>query len=174
MSWRAVFNGYVFSHTKDDFTFSLGDSVDLAVTLDINEYNGYENVSVVVRDIKLSEENSLECLQSIRIYEKMCINNKATADDLRSILPSRSDFALVYRRIKSCAELTTSLPKLWCEFGGKISCGKIMVILRALSELRLIGCEQLAENLKIKALEYSGKADLSSAPIMIKLKEAIN
>lgn len=163
-----------FSHTKDDFTFSLGDSVDLAVTLDINEYNGYENVSVVVRDIKLSEENQLECLQSIRIYERMCINKKTAADELKCILPSRADFALVYRKIKSCAELTTSLPKLWCEFGGNISCGKIKVILRALSELKLIGCEQIEDTLKIKALEYSGKADLSSAPIMKRLQGAIN
>ena len=163
-----------FSHTKDDFTFSLGDSVDLAVTLDINEYNGYENVSVVVRDIKLSEENQLECLQSIRIYERMCINKKTAADELKGILPSRADFALVYRKIKSCAGLTTSLPKLWCEFGGNISCGKIKVILRALSELKLIGCEQIEDTLKIKALEYSGKADLSSAPIMKRLQGEIN
>ena len=104
----------------------------------------------------------------------MCINKKTAADELKGILPSRADFALVYRKIKSCAELTTSLPKLWCEFGGNISCGKIKVILRALSELKLISCEQIEDTLKIKALEYSGKADLSSAPIMKRLQGEIN
>ncbi|MCQ4022263.1 MULTISPECIES: single-stranded-DNA-specific exonuclease RecJ [unclassified Ruminococcus] len=164
-----------FSHTRDSFTFSLGDCVDLAVTLDINEYNGYENVSVVVRDIKLSEENPFECLQSIRIYEKMSINSRTMAEKLSGILPSRADFALVYREIKAHGELKTSLARLWCCFGcGKLSCGKLKVILTAMAELQLISCEENGDILTIKALEYNGKADLSSAPVMLKLKKGID
>lgn len=168
-------NVMYFSHTKDDFIFSVGDSVDLAVTLDINQYNGAENVSVVVRDIKLSEENPLECLQSVRIYEKMCINDSISADDLSKIMPTRADFALIYRKIKSAPELKTSLAKLWCEMGcGKISCGKIKVILTAMTQLKLINCEENGDVISLKALEYNGKADLSKAPVMIKMQEGTN
>ncbi|MGN0498920.1 MAG: single-stranded-DNA-specific exonuclease RecJ [Acutalibacteraceae bacterium] len=164
-----------FSHTKDEFAFRLGDSVDLAVTLDINEYNAVESVSVIVRDIKLSSENTLECLQSIRIYEKMSINNKLSSENLKGIIPSRADFALVYRYIKAQGELKTSLSRLWCDLGcGTISCGKLKVILTALSELELISCERNGELLRIKTLQYSGKADLSSAPVIIKLQGKIN
>lgn len=164
-----------FSHTKDEFAFRLGDCVDLAVTLDINEYNGAESVSVIVRDIKLSMENTLECLQSIRIYEKMSINNKLSSDNLKGIMPSRADFAVVYRYIKAQGELKTSLSRLWCDLGcGTISCGKLKVILTALSELELISCERNGELLRINTLQYSGKADLSSAPVIIKLQGKIN
>lgn len=164
-----------FSHTKDDFIFRLGDCVDLAVTLDVNEYNGIESVSVIVRDIKLSEENPDECLQSLRIYEKMSINKLLSADDINKILPTRADFALVYREIRKQPELKTSLSRLWCTLGkDKISYGKVKVIIEALCELSLVKCEQDGEILKISTLEYGGKADLSKAPIMVKLQEGLN
>lgn len=163
-----------FSHTKKDFMFKLGDSVDLAVTLDVNEYNGSESVSVVVRDIKLSEENPEKCLQSLRIYEKIKVNKLLGADDINSILPTRADFAAVYREIKKQPELNTSLSQLWCAVGkDKISCGKIVVIIEALCELSLVSCEHNGEILKIKVLEYSGKADLTTAPIMQKLQNSL-
>lgn len=159
-----------FSHSKNDFVFKLGDTVDLAATLDINEYNGTKNVSVIVRDIKLSEENPKECLQSLRIYEKMSVNKHLSSQELAEISPIRAEFAAVYREIKKQPELRTSLSRLWCTFGGKIPCGKICVILRAMSELSLISCEKLKDVVVIKALEYEGKADLTKAPVMTKLR----
>lgn len=163
-----------FSHTKDRFIYKIGDTVDLAVTIDINVYGGVESVSTVVRDIKLSAENTQLCLQSLRLYEKMIVNKHCTAENFNLIYPTRADFALVYRLIKGSGKMNTSLSKLWCDIGeDKISCGKIKVILKALSELLLIECTEDGDNLKISALEYSGKADLLKAPVMVKLQRGL-
>lgn len=159
-----------FSHSKDDFVFGLGDTVDIAATLDINEYGGAQSVSVIARGIKLSEENPVKCLQSLRIYERMSINKHLNPQELAEILPIRADFAAVYREIKKQPELRTNLSALWHTFGGKITCGKICVILKAMSELSLISCERLKDVIVISALEYEGKADLTKAPVMKKLR----
>lgn len=164
-----------FSHSKDDFIFRLGDSVDLAVTLDINEYNGKQSVSVVVRDIKLSEEKTDEYLQSLRIYEKISINKNLNNQEIMSIFPKREEFARVYREIKKQRGSVTSISKLCCTIGDmNISYGKIKVIIEALAELSLIDYETNCDLIKIQILQYDGKVDLTKAPIMLKIQSALN
>lgn len=160
-----------FSHTAEDFVYVQGDVVDLAVTLDINGYNGVETVSIIIRDIKLNRENPLEYLQSLRICEKIKGNKPLAVGDKEAIYPDRAEFALVYREIKRRGSLKTDLSRLRLTAGdGKISAGKLEVIIEAMSELGLISCEKNGEVLKLCTLDYDGKADLLSAPIMKKIQ----
>lgn len=160
-----------FSHTMEDFVYEQGDVVDLAVTLDINNYNGVESVSIIIRDIKLSQENPLDYLQSLRICEKIKGNRPLADGDREAVFPDRADFALVYREIKRHSGLKTSLSRFrLTAASGKISAGKLEIIINAMSELGLISCEESGEVMKLSALDYDGKADLLSAPIMKKIQ----
>lgn len=164
-------NAVYFSHTIEEFVYEQGDVVDLAVTLDINNYNGVESVSIIIRDIKLAQENPLDYLQSMRICEKIKGNKPLADGDRERILPDRADFALIYREIKRHSGFKTSLSRLRITAAaGKISAGKLEIIINAMSELGLISCEESGEVMKLSALDYQGKADLLSAPIMKKIR----
>ncbi len=163
-----------FSHNKGDFTFETGDVLDLAVTLDINRYNDIESVSIILKDVKYSGDDTGECLRSLRIYEGLVTGENLPRALLKTILPSRDEFAVIYRKIRSVATLKTSLPALWHNAGGRISCGKIMVIIQALEELSLIKYISKGEALELSALDYGGKAELSSAPIIVRINKAMN
>lgn len=167
---NTIINAMKFFTSTEEFPYAIGDTLDLAVTLDINEYNGNTSVSVITKAIKASADNSEEILKSQRIFENFCNGNKLSVDELQSILPDRNDFALLYRFLKSNNGYDYPFETLVYKLDNKLSFGKIRVILEAMSELGLI---EICEGLKvshIKLIEVTGKVDLDSARIISKLK----
>ena len=159
-----------FFTSTEELPYKIGDTLDLAVTLDTNEYNGNISVSVIAKAIKASADNADDILKSLRIFEKFCNGESLSAEDIRSILPDRNDFALLYRFLKSNNGYDFPFETLVYKLDNKLSFGKIRVILEAMSELGLIEiCEGLKES-HIKLVEVTGKVDLDSARIISKLK----
>ena len=159
-----------FFTSTEEFPYKIGDTLDLAVTLDTNEYNGNISVSVIAKAIKASADNADDILKSLRIFENFCNGESLSAEDIRSILPDRNDFALLYRFLKSNNGYDFPFETLVYKLDNKLSFGKIRVILEAMSELGLIEiCEGLKES-HIKLVEVTGKVDLDSARIISNLK----
>ena len=167
----SVINALYFFTTTEEFPYQKGDLLDLAVTLDTNEYNGNVSVSVIVKAIKADSDDSLEVLQSERIFEDFCLGNPLSKQQLLSILPTRDDFALLYRFLKSNGEYNFSFDTLVYKLDNKLSFGKIRVILEAMSELNLIELNESMKSCSIKINEISGKVLLDSAKIIRKLNE---
>lgn len=168
---NTTINAMKFFTSSEEFPYIKGDTLDLAVTLDTNEYNGNISVSVIIKAIKASSDNTQEILESLRIFEDFCLGNPLSQNQLQSILPDRNDFALLYRFLKSNGGYDFSTVTLVHKLDNKLSFGKIRVILEAMSELGLIEiCEGIKEN-HIKLIEVAGKVDLDSARIISKLKE---
>ena len=69
-----LFTALCFGSATVDFPFGVGDAVDLAYNLDINEFRGRQSVQLLVRDIRRS---------------------------LVPLIPDRDVFATVYKHIKS-------------------------------------------------------------------------
>ncbi len=59
-----------FRTTLQDFPYQVGDLVDLAVTLEVNEYRNTENLSVFIKDMKLSKVNEEQTILEYRMYGK--------------------------------------------------------------------------------------------------------
>ncbi len=159
-----------FFTSTEEFPYKIGDVLDLAVTLDTNEYNGNVSVSVITKAIKASSDDSEDILKSLRIFENFCNGISISKEELTSILPDRNDFALLYRFLKSNNGYDYPFETLVHKLDNKLSFGKIRVILEAMSELGLI---EICEGLKvsqIKLIEVTGKVDLDSARIISKLK----
>ena len=66
---ETVINAMMFFTSSQQFPYKTGDILDLAVTLDNNEYNGMVSVSIVVKDIKPNNIDSEKILLSQRNYE---------------------------------------------------------------------------------------------------------
>lgn len=160
-----------FSVTLSEFAYHVGDVVDLAVTLDINTYNNYENLSVFIRDMRFAGEEEDEMLRSKELFERFCRGEVITADEAGTLLPDRSEFAVVYRFLRANGGYRYSFDSLLYRIGSDIGYGKLRVILECMNELRLIEIDEGLYDFEIKMCEVGAKVDLDTSVIITKLRE---
>lgn len=161
-----------FNHNFQSFSYRNGDIVDVAVSLDRNIYNGQENLSVIIKDIKYSQSNNEELIDSERIFDKFAKRYKLTKNEVMSILPTRNDFAYVYRFLKQNKGFIYGEYALVNALNYKISMGKLIVILYSMKELGLINWQQGLYQ-SIIEMKESGKVNLEDSVFIKKLKEGI-
>lgn len=170
---EATLSAMLFFTSTDIFPYKRGDVLDIAATLDINEYNGVRSVSVIIKDIKASDDDSETILRSQRIFEEFCSGMPLDKAQIKSIYPTREDFAIVYRFLKSNGGYHFAAETLVHNLGGRFSYGKIRVILEAMNELGLITIREGMSSNNITINPVSGKVSLESAQIIKGLKEVL-
>lgn len=161
-----------FNHNFQSCSYRNGDIVDVAVSLDRNIYNGQENLSVIIKDIKYSQSNNEELIDSERIFDKFAKRYKLTKNEVMSILPTRNEFAYVYRFLKQNKGFIYGEYALVNALNYKISMGKLIVILYSMKELGLINWQQGLYQ-SIVEMKESGKVNLEDSVFIKKLKEGI-
>lgn len=161
-----------FNHNFQSCSYRNGDIVDVAVSLDRNIYNGQENLSVIIKDIKYSQSNNEELIDSERIFDKFAKRYRLTKNEVMSILPTRNDFAYVYRFLKQNKGFIYGEYALVNALNYKISMGKLIVILYSMKELGLINWQQGLYQ-SIIEMKESGKVNLEDSVFIKKLKEGI-
>ncbi len=159
-----------FFTSTDDFPFKKGDILDLAVTLDVNEYNGNKSVSVIIKAIKPSEIDTEKQLETLRLFEDFCCGRFYNKEQITTLIPDRNDFALVYRYLRGNGGYNFSIETLIHTLDNKLSFGKIKVILTAMSELGLIKITEGLNSSSIELMSVNGKVELDSAEIIKRLK----
>jgi single-stranded-DNA-specific exonuclease len=82
-----------FRTTKEEFDFAPGDLLDIAVTLEANEFRGQRDVTLILRNAKFSLLPNEAILQASRLIEAVQRHEACSAE----ICPAREDGALVYR-----------------------------------------------------------------------------
>lgn len=161
-----------FSTTKEEFPFEKGDIVDCAVTLDKNVYNNIENLSVIIREMRFSDIDEEEILKSKEDFESFCRGDDITKEQALRLLPTREEFALVYRFIRAFDGFDYSVDHLLYRLGYKsLSFGRLRVILECMNELGLIEIYEGLYSTKIKMCDVQGKVNLDDSLIISKLKE---
>ena len=161
-----------FNHNFQSCSYRNGDIVDVAVSLDRNIYNGQENLSVIIKDIKYSQSNNEELIDSERIFDKFAKRYRLTKNEVMSILPTRNDFAYVYRFLKQNKGFIYGEYALVNALNYKISMGKLIVILYSMKELGLINWQQGLYQ-SIIEMKESGKVNLEDSVFIKKIKEGI-
>ena len=167
------FSAMMFFTSVEEFPYARGDVLDVAATLDLNEYNGAVNVTVIVKDLKAHDSDARAILESGRVFETFCRGGSLTSDQLRSILPDRDDFALLYRFLRDSGGYRHSVETLVHRLQYKLSYGKIKVALEAMNELGLIEIREGLKTCSVTLKQVSGKVSLEDARIIKKLREVI-
>ena len=161
----------LFFTSTEDFPYEKGEVLDIAATLEINEYNDRSSVSVIVKDVKAHDEDAEQTLSSGRIFETFCRGGRLRREELQSILPDREDFALLYRYLRDRGGYNRRTETLVGRLQNRLSYGKIRVALEAMNELGLIQIQEGLKTNRITLRRVSRKVDLSSASIIKKLRE---
>ncbi len=174
---KKSFSCMYFSQSPSMLDAAVGDFVDVLFNLDINEWNGRRSVQIIVRDLKKSEEQKpTELLLRERFDE---IWSGATFSASENVLPTRDDFATVYRYITgalrenrdsyTARELCAALDRV--PRGSSIGYIKLRVIIKVMQEMNLLAIEQLDdERFRFSEYKRQGKADLEKSNLLRKLR----
>ncbi len=158
------FYAVMFGVSPESFQFSVGDTVDLAVNLDINVYNNTESASVIVRNIRKSGLNGELIEQQLTLLERL-YSGALTQNEVDGILPDRQDIATVFRYIREHSGVI--LARLENDLALKLPIAKLNVAITALCELDLIKNNEG----RLSVIPTDKKVELDGADILQKLSK---
>lgn len=157
------FQALLFNQTPESFIYRVGDSVDLAVNIDINVYNNVESVSVIIKSMRYAGLDEAAVFSGIEQLEDLK-SRVLSKDKIDEVIPTREDIATVFRYIQSRRSVRRE--HIEVDLFGRLSFAKIDIALTALIELGIV---TLVDGFYMLAA-FSGKADLESAPTLKTLK----
>lgn len=166
-----VITAMKFFVSPDQFPYDIGDILDLAVNIEINEYYGNRSISIIIKDYKLSNVDQEKFLREKRIFEQIKRGEKIEKDIAQSFIPKREEFAKIYRYLRNNKGFNFGIDVLLNKINDdKITFGKAMVILDIMSELGLINIYLDGDNYHIKVNQVENKVELESSKLLQKLK----
>ena len=121
------------------FPFAVNDKVDLAVKLSANEYMGKTQVSIQVKDIRLSAFDDVKVINSINNYEAFCRGGELDEAVKKALFVDREFCANIYRYVKGNNGWRFSARMLCYRLGfGEDKIMSCQIALDVLSELGII------------------------------------
>ena len=156
-----------FSTTLADFPFREGDTVDLAVKIEKNEFRGRITASVHIKDMRYSGINEDRLFGSVGLYEKYRRGETLTEQERQFLIPSRDFLLAAYNFLKQYRSwkfgIESMLYRVKCP--AENYC-RMNVALDVLTELGLIKNEK-----GVYIFDGDGKkTDLSQSAILNKLQ----
>ena len=169
-----------FSNSPESLGIYVGDKVDVLFNLDINEWAGRENVQLIVRDLKPSKQEA-EQTQALRErFEEIKNGAHFTAEE--DVLPSREDFAAVYRfmlaTLRSGSDTLTH-KKILSKFrngddGVHIGYVKLKIIVMVMKELNIANIEDVSEEVYRFNIQYkTTKTELDKSTLLRRLRSQL-
>lgn len=162
------FTAMKFSTTLNEFPYREGDTVDLAVRIEKNEFRGEVKAAVQVREIRFAGVDEDNLFKSQALYEKFKRGEALNSHEARFLTPTREFLLGVFNLIKSYKiwtfDVEALLVRAKCPYERYCT---MLISLDVLCELELIKCEG-------EHIIFDGdgkKADLSQSEILKKLTE---
>ena len=164
-----TFNAIMFGASYEAFNYGVGEKLDIMFNVDINEYNGYRSVQLIVREIRVAESVSERIAAEKKRYSE--IIGGATFRTDECVIPVRDDFAAVYKALKFGDDGLVSESRLQTLAGGKINRIKLLIILDVLDEMGLCKIKRNSEELIEYTVEsVKEKVNLEDSPLLHKIK----
>ena len=161
-----------FRQTADAFPVECGTLLNLAVSLERNEYNGTVGVSLIAKDIRIDGADQEQLIEGVQLYEKTRRGEPLTAEEARRLLPSREETAALYRYLRQYPRFTGTLEQLAYAAPQAGGPARVRVSLEALGQAQLLETADDGEFLSVRLLPVQGKADLQATPVMRRLQQA--
>ena len=155
----------MFGMRKEDFPFGENEILDFAVSIDIKEFQGQDQLSVFVKDVRPSGVNDDEVISQLLLYESF-LKNRLDPEDAAILNFDRNELAIAYKSIKNGANTLTKLKYT----AKELLEAKVYVMVDVMEELGLISTKYIL-NEKHIFLEDCGKVVLENSKILAGLKE---
>lgn len=178
---RYTLSAMYFSNSPDSLGVYVGDKVDVMFNLDINEWGGRESAQLIVRDLKPSVTQKEKRLSELERFEEIRCGASFTPDE--DILPSREDFAAVYRLIQNSVRSGFDVLKHRdilsriknSDEQVSINYAKLKFIIMVFKELNIVFIEDVAdETYKFKLHYHTTKANLYKSTLLRRLRSQMS
>lgn len=128
-----------FGQTAEEFPYRIGDTVDLAVKLERNEYMGQTSLSIQIRDIRPAGSDDETLFAGITALARAKHGHGVTAQEVSFLRPGRDVMKNVYAYIKNNPGCRDAAEVLNLRLGQPpLAALKTAAAIEALAELRLI------------------------------------
>ncbi len=160
-----------FGMRKQAFPYVKGDTVDLAVNLDKNIYNGETRVSVIIRNIRPSNTDEDTVLSQLRLFDKVMRGAPLTASEAAEALPERALQVDIFKYIKANTLNDDSYEILCLRMGnnGSRLCASAVCV----GMMVELGILQRDDNGIVTASENPAKVNLEDSTIFKRIKSFI-
>lgn len=160
----------MFSKKAEDLTFGINELVDLAVNLDINEYNGRTSVTARVIDCRPRGTSQEKYFAAKDCYEKYKRGEQLPPAFLNKINPTRQELVGIYKYISRVGEITAD--DLYVKLNAPaINYCKLRICIDAFIETGLVSYSPSVQ--KIKILPVTHKVDLEASPVLQELRKRL-
>ncbi len=158
-----------FSTAREDFPYTEGDILDVAVTLTENIYQGNTYLRINLIDMRPAGIGGDDHLNQVRAYECFC-RGEAVGDIPKEYIPGREIIAKIYRYIRENGGFAFTEDMLCLKLGMPEGYCSVMLSLDIMEELSLISLRRENGMIRAQITEVDGKVDLESSLILQKLK----
>ncbi|GMB10413.1 MAG: single-stranded-DNA-specific exonuclease RecJ [Candidatus Improbicoccus devescovinae] len=166
-----IFYAMYFGVAKRDFCYSVGDILDLAIYLKPNNYLGIKNVTVSIKDIKYSSQDTHEMIRQKRIFENFMADVPQDKRNLIEMLPSRDDIIVTYKILKKNVFRLVNIDVLFNKVQEFDIClSKLYIIIEILNDLDIIKAISDVDRYNISVSKVSIKIDLDTSRYLLKIK----
>ena len=133
-----TFSAMYFGHSTYSIPFSRGDMVDIAVSIEKNEYYGKINVSIFIKDIKFSGFKDEAIIGGKNVFENF-MRNEMNSKEIKYILTDRDNIAQIYRFIKENNGWVNSLEDMYMSIKPvRMNFSQFMLSFKIMLELGIV------------------------------------
>ena len=153
-----------------DFPFSEGDRLDVAVNLELSSYQGRENVTFSIKDLKPSgydPDNDVSEIQAYESYKKGIIT-----DTILELYPERDAFETVYKYFRMNPRPVYRIDGI-CDSIEGLGAFRLLMVLDILQEIEVISYSRDSYLLRVELPEVKVKSSLHVSYTYKKLREDI-
>lgn len=173
---ETTITAFAFSTRVEDFPFSRRDRIDVACTVDVNEYRGRESVQLVLKDVHLTEAQSRQ-EEAYRLLYHQVRTHTVSPGQVAAVLPDRRSFVAVYSYMKQKSvagcfrgDLRMLDREIAWYSRTALNYATMMICLDVLEEFQLIQYQVEQDGIIIRLLEREGKVNLNDSHILQMLR----
>lgn len=167
-----TFYAVYFHMPPENFYYKIGESIDIAASMSINLYQNQEQISIQIKDVRLSGLDEKSYFTGREQYDRFYRDEPFAEDTAAQSVPDRSSIAALYRRIRDLNPYVGDYDGLYMHL---LLEGLNYCLFRlGLDILEERGLVQISRDGKkgyrFSIAAVSQKTDLEQSPIMQKLK----
>lgn len=164
------FTAIYFRMPEEQFPYVVSDTVDCVVALEVNFWNGAQQLSVCIEDLRRTGLPQDDIIKQRELYQRH-VRGEYKEEQKNALLPGREHLALVYRYLRHEEGFPYGEMALFERFLEQdITFGKMCIALDAFEELGLI----TKENGAIQVVPTQEKVDLADSQVLKNLKNLQN
>lgn len=184
---NCYFPAMFFRRSLSDLDIFEGDTVNILFNLDVNSFQGKENIQLILKDITLADaqlKNEIsEREEAAAILSGKYDFASATSKDAYETVPSRDDFKTVYNTLRRELRMEhnvfsiRALTKLLAEDGADFKYVKLKLIIKIFQELNLLSVDELDSEREIYMFKYvfvKNKTELEKSNLYRKIKSGFS